>query len=622
MKIAGIPIFIIALALVPGSIQGEDDKADGSTIPHQVPLISGPIVINGSLDDEAWHQALELEMKYEVRPGENVEPPVRTLVLLAYDKSTLYIAFRAFDPDPAAIRAHLMDRDSAWYDDWVGVVLDTFNDERRSFDFLVNPFGIQMDFTETSDSEDNGFDAIWDSKGRVYDWGFAVEIAIPFTSLRFQRTGEDQIWGFDALRSYKRNVDHRMGLFPRDRNNNCYLCQTVKIKGFAGVDPGRNLEIVPTLTAVRTDARDEIPGGDFQELNSDVEAGITARWGFTPNMTINATVNPDFSQVEADSLQLDINEPFALYFNERRPFFTEGADFFRTPFDIVYTRTMRDPTWGLKLTGKEGANTIGAYVVRDESNNLIFPGSQGSSATSLHENVTASVFRYKRDIGSKYTLGVMATDREGGDYYNRVFGFDGGFRFTNTDYLSLTAYGSSTRYSQKIAQNFSQPEGGFSDYLWEAYYSHSTRDYSLYGQYADVGKRFSCGSRPYATGRLQEGRNRRHLPLVGRQRRLLHPHNSKRQLGQDRGTGRIADRGGNRGLSHTVGSQAVQYLPFLRHPRQVLRGQAVRSGVPGRRLRNKSDRQSRGRNLLPLRRQDRLRPRPRGQGPQLAGLLA
>ncbi len=442
------------------------------------------------MEEETWKKALILELKYEVRPGENVTPPVRTEVLLTYDEKNLYAAFRCHDPDPSAIRAHLRDRDTLGGDDWIALIFDTFNDERRSFDFIVTAQGVQFDQIESQTGEDSGWDTIWDCASKITDWGYAVEIAIPFSSLRFQRKEGPQIWGFDAVRRYPRDHPYHIGLFPRDRSNNCYLCQAVKIKGFEGASPGRNIEINPTFVAARTDERPDFPEGDMKKRDQDAEFGLTARWGITPNMTFNFTGNPDFSQVEADALQLDINEPFALFYPERRPFFTEGADFFNALESIIYTRTMRDPSWGFKLTGKEGANTIGAYGVRDQRTNLIFPGSQGSDSTSLDIANTSSVFRYKRDFGSRYTVGLMVTDREGKDYYNRVYGFDLDFRFTPTNQIQLLVLGSSTKYPDDIADDFDQPSGAFNDRLISFEYDHYTRTWGWWGDYEDAGPKF------------------------------------------------------------------------------------------------------------------------------------
>lgn len=457
--------------------------------PHIVPMTEDEMSIDGSLVEKAWADALVLELKYEVQPGENVPPPVRTEVLLTYGRGHLYIAFRCYDSDPSAIRAHLSDRDRIDGDDWAGVVLDTFNDERRSFDFVVNPLGVQWDFIETA-SDSPSWDAIWESAGRITSWGYAIEMSIPFNQLRFQHSDGPQIWGFDAIRSYPRSQRHHIGLFPRDRDNNCYLCQAIKIRGFADASPGRNIEVSPTLTGVRTDNRNDFPVGDFDTENEDVDPGITAKWGITPNMTFSGTANPDFSQVEADAMQLDINTPFALYYSERRPFFLEGADFFDTLKDAVYTRTMYDPDWGLKLTGKEGRNTIGMYVVRDDRTNLIFPTSQGSNSTSLSMESTASIFRYKRDIGDKYTLGGLFTTRSGDDYSNLVAGLDANLLITPTDQIQLQLLSSSTEYPDDIVREFDQKQGEVSDGLVAFEWDHAGRSHYLWLDYDQVGRGF------------------------------------------------------------------------------------------------------------------------------------
>lgn len=457
--------------------------------PHIVPVTDDEIKIDASLDENAWANALVLELKYEVQPGENVPPPVRTEVLLTYDTSHLYIAFRCYDPEPSAIRAHLSDRDNVGGDDWAGVVLDTFNDERRSFDFVANPLGVQWDFIETS-SGSPSWDAIWESAGRITTWGYALEMSIPFNQLRFQRSQEPQVWGFDAFRSYPRSQRHHMGLFPRMRDNNCYLCQALKIKGFAGASPGRNLEASPTLTGVRTDRRQDFPAGDFSTESKDADLGVTVKWGMTPNLTLSTTANPDFSQVEADAMQLEINQPFALYYSERRPFFTEGADFFNTLKDAVYTRTMHDPLWGAKLTGKEGRNTVGAYLVRDDRTNLIFPGSQGSDAISLDMESTASILRYKRDVGSKYTFGGLFTARDGDDYSNYLLGFDANLLVTSTDQFQVQLLGSSTDYPDDVAEQFHQDKGEISDEFIAFEWDHNARSHYLWLDYDEVGRDF------------------------------------------------------------------------------------------------------------------------------------
>jgi hypothetical protein len=288
----------------------------------------------------------------------------------------------------------------------------------------------------------------------ITDWGYVVEIEIPFSSIRFQRKTGSQVWGFDAERFYPREHSYKIGLFPRDRSNNCYLCQATKIKGFEGASPGHNIEFNPTMIGFRSDERKNFPLGGLEKQSQEIEFGLTVRWGITPNLTTNFAINPDFSQVEADAQQLDINQRFALSFPEKRPFFTEGSDVFSGLKSFIYTRSIRNPLWGLKLTGKEGVNTIGSFVVRDEITNLIFPGSQGSSATSLDIVNASAVLRYKRDIGSRYNVGLIGTYRKANDYYNGLYGFDLDFRYTPTDQIKFLMLGSSTKYSDQVVNDF------------------------------------------------------------------------------------------------------------------------------------------------------------------------
>jgi hypothetical protein len=477
-------------------LQGEGSGT--SQDPFIVPKAEFPIKVDGKLEDKEWEKALKFNLLYESWPGDNTPAPVDTECYLTYDNSNLYVGFRALDPHPKKIRAFYFERDNIWYDDFVLIFMDTFNDERRAYGLRSNPLGVQADNIKTRVRPSVEWDAIYKSAGHIYDWGYAVEMAIPFNQLRFQRTKEDQVWGINLRRLYPRDALYHIDYIKNDRNNNCFMCQFVKVKGFKNVRPGRNLEFVPALTYGRTDARSSMPSGDFQELNEDIEAGLTAIWGFTPNMTLSATVNPDFSQVEADSLQLDINEPFALFYDERRPFFVEGSEYFNTILGAVYTRTMRDPSLGFKITGKEGSNTIGAYVVRDTLTNLIFPSSQSSNSTSMEMANISTVLRYRLDFGYNYTLGLLVTDREGEDYFNRLLGIDGDFRFTRKNRLQWQFIGSSTRYPGEVALEFKQDEEAFEGTAMDLIYTHDSRkfDFSLEFKSLSSGFRADLGYMP------------------------------------------------------------------------------------------------------------------------------
>jgi len=489
MKLTWSVLFLfLGISAVEGRTQSDDGTKED---PYLIPKTQSSLKIDGILDEEGWASARILELNYEVSPRENVAPPVRTEILITYDQTHLYFGFRCYDPEPSKIRAHYGERDSFSGDDWVAVEIDTYNDSRRAFTLITTAAGVQLDgLSDAAGIKDYNWDMICDTAARIQDWGYGVEVAIPFSSLRFQRTKGAQVWGLNAVRGYPRDMNHQIWARPYDRGNNCRVCQYLKIEGFAGVSPGENIELDPTFTASLTDERAAFPEGGLSRRDQKTEAGLTARWGITPNLVMSGTVNPDFSQVEADAAQLDINQPFALFYSERRPFFTEGLDFFRTPLNIIYTRTVRDPRWGVKLTGKEGKNAIGAYLLQDAITNLIFPGSQFSQSFTLRQVNTAGVFRYSRDLGNDSNLGAFVSDREGGGYFNRVVGVDGHVRLTSKDEVVFQVLRSSTRYDRSTADAFGQPQGTFDDGALAAVFTHKTRYHQLDIEADDMGKDF------------------------------------------------------------------------------------------------------------------------------------
>ena len=464
---------------------------------------TSPISVDGEVNEPAWGEAVNVPVAYEWSPGDNIPSPVKTDCLITYDAHNLYIAFRAFDPRPAEIRAHLMDRDDTdtlIQDDHIGVMIDTFNDERRAYQFRVNALGVQADaiFSEQDGIEDFSWDMIWKSVGRVTADGYIVEIALPLKQLRFPSGEQVHTWGFEAFRSWPRNVRHRMSSQRRDRNTACLLCQENKITGFNDLSQGRNLEFDPTATFARTERTDPNGGGSATERDTHSDAGLTARWSMTPSMTFSGTLNPDFSQVEADVAQLDVNQRFALFYPEKRPFFLEGIDFFSTPAQAVFTRTIADPYFGAKLTGKQGANAIGVFVTRDRINNLVFPSNQGSSATTLDDDVTSVVGRYRRDIGQGSTVGVLYAGREGDTYHNRQLGGDAFWRISQSDSLRVQLIRSDTQYPAATAAEFTQPSQAFAGNALYMDYLHRTRRWiaNAFFESYDVGFRSDTGFIP------------------------------------------------------------------------------------------------------------------------------
>lgn len=496
-------LFFLASAFLVGATTDAPKKL------HNIPLVESKIKIDGVLDDEGWNQALKLTLNYEVEPGENIAPPVKTEVFLAYSEKYLYVGFKAYDPDPSRIRARVTDRDNIGNDDYVGIAVDTFNDSRLAFNFFCNPYGIQFDQMFTLSQGATNWDSIWDSAGHINKEGYCVEMAIPFTSMRFQAKKGEQTWGIDAVRVYPRSLVHTIGLFPRDRNNNCYMCQADKAVGFSGAKPGKNLEFDPTLSGILSRERVSFPNGKYETTDKKIEPGLTARWSFTPNMALNVAINPDFSQIEADAAQLNVNNQFALFYPEKRPFFLEGSNIFQGRFYAVYTRTVADPEWGVKITGKEKKHALGFFVARDRITNLILPTSENSSVVSLNMKNTSTALRYLYDVGRASNVGIFLTNREGeNNYYSRLAGIDGDIRPIRTERFAFQYLISQTRYPDVIPQNYDQPKGRFNGGAIDFYYSHATRKEFIYGHYqgvtpnfrADVGFADQTGTKMYDAG--------------------------------------------------------------------------------------------------------------------------
>lgn len=210
----------------------------------------------------------------------------------------------------------------------------------------------------------------------------------------------------------------------------------------------------------------------------------------TPNITLSGTLNPDFSNIEADILQLDINNQFALYYPEKRPFFLESSDFFSTPFDAIHTRTMADPIWGAKLSGKEGRHSVGFFSVRDDITNFLIPSSEGSDSESFDKRSQGTALRYKVDVHKSSNIGMLISDREGEDYYNRMAGIDGNIKFTQRDQFVFQAMQSRTQYPDSIYMNYDQSDKEILGNAYHTEYSHSTKNYYVYGKHRQVDDEF------------------------------------------------------------------------------------------------------------------------------------
>ena len=309
--------------------------------PVQVKRLDKPPVIDGKVDEEVWKQATVFKDFIQNRPGDLIPPSKQTEVLMGYDAKTLYIAFRAFD-EPDKVRSTVAKRDAVFDDDWVGVVLDTFNDRRRAYELFFNPLGVQADAILTEGvNEDLSVDIVMESKGSITPEGYVVEVAVPFKSLRYV-AGKDKAWGVHLIRAIKRFNDERSSWMPISRDISGYLIQAGSLTGLEGLSNERTLEIIPSITLSESGRRINrpVPGApatatlspDGRFLNKPLEfdPGVSVKFGLTPQVTLDFTYNPDFAQVEADATVVTANQRFPIFFEEKRPFFLEGKEIFET----------------------------------------------------------------------------------------------------------------------------------------------------------------------------------------------------------------------------------------------------------------------------------------------------
>jgi len=385
--------------------------------------------------------------------GEAVSEP--TDAYLGYDQKNLYVVFVCFD-DPKQVRARMSRREDIYDDDQVEIMLDTFHDRRRAYAFQTTPLGVQWDaiWTEASREEetqghfDTSFDTVWDSRGKVTDKGFVVWMAIPFKSLRFPAT-KVQEWGVILYRGVQRKTEDSFWPHVTYRIEG-RLGQAATMYGLEGISPGRDIELIPygVMRGFRAlDTRDPSTPY-FQKATAQGQPGMDAKFVLKDHFTIDATANPDFSQVESEDPQITVNQRYAVYFPEKRPFFLENEDFFRTPMDLFFTRSIGDPSAGIRLTGKDGPYSVGVMSADDRSAGLAVPDSNPLSGIRTYFNVA----RVTRDLWKQSSVGALYTDWEcpSTGEYNRIGGVDTRLKFSP----NWTLDGQAVTSSSDIFGNF------------------------------------------------------------------------------------------------------------------------------------------------------------------------
>lgn len=397
-----------------------------SQTPFTVPRMESPIVVDGLLDEAGWATALVLSDFVQTQPGDNAAPRYPTSVYVAWDEVAIYFGFVARDT-PQHIRATVAKRDEVLQDDYVQIFLDTFGDQRRAYDLIFNPLGVQQDgiFTEGS-AADFSVDVIMTSRGVISDSGYTVEVAIPFRSLRYS-VRPDRPWGLHIVR-VRRDSREEDSWRPLVRGQSSYLAQAGKINGFDSIPAARALEMIPSLMAVQTGS--QRPAG-FVEANPEVRLGITGRAAISSALIVDLALNPDFAQVEADAPVVTANQRFPLFFEEKRPFFLEGIDLLQTPLRAVHTRTILDPDAAVKLGGKDGRASFGVLFASDNGAGsfsdleLSDSSARAAAAPFLGKNATLGIVRFRRDLGEQSNLGLLATGYDFVERQSLSLGADG-----------------------------------------------------------------------------------------------------------------------------------------------------------------------------------------------------
>jgi hypothetical protein len=462
----------VLLLLLPVLLQAQQlvhsGRNGGLDVP--VPRASVPITVDGVLEEPAWQAAAILTGFSQYRPVDGRPAEDSTEVLVWYSASAMYFGIRAFEAH-GQVRATLTDRDKIDTEDYVQILLDTFNDRRRAYVFGVNPLGVQADGIRTEGGEgaagghsgqmngrfenvDMNPDFTFESHGRVTDRGYEVEIRIPFRSISFPGA-DPQTWSINVIRKVQHSA-YEDTWTPAVRAGASFLAQSGELTGLTGMERGLVLSLNPFATGRWDGVPDSL--GTWQ-YDATPEAGINLSWGITSNLTLDGTVNPDFSQVEADAAQVTVNERFALFYPEKRPFFLEGIELFNTPNSLIYTRQIVEPVGGLKLTGKVAGTNVALLSAVDD---------QTASATG-EDSPVVNALRVRRDVGAQSTVGLAYTDHiEGGDY-NRVIAGDVRLVFAKLYFFQVQGANSWT----------GEAGAGTSAPLWEAMVDRTGRAFGF-----------------------------------------------------------------------------------------------------------------------------------------------
>jgi hypothetical protein len=520
-KRAVAALLLLCLASVASAQNQAPANVPPPPAPLTIPRTDTPVTLDGALDDAAWQSAAVIDKFYETSPGDNIPAKVPTTAYITYDDKYFYIGIKADDPQPAKIRAPYVDRDGViGTDDNIAVFLDTRNDRRSAIELRVNPRGIQADgiFNDANGNEDFSPDFYYDTAAKITATGWTAEYRIPFSSLRYG-SADPQTWNILVWRNYPRDFRYAFHSAPIKRGSNCLVCFTHPLTGLAGLPDAAHIIAAPYVTAQQVAVPEAGLGSDLENGDNQTDAGVDVKWNPSANHTLDLTLNPDFSQIEADVPQILVNQRFAVFFPEKRPFFLEGFDLFDTPLQVAYTRTITDPQAGVRATGKIGGTAYTLLTTKDEGGGgTIIPGPTRSGFAFLDASSYSTIARVRHDLGSSFVGGVL-TDREiDGGGHNRVIGPDFQWRLPENTFQAQFLYSDTEnplRPGESPAWNGEQA----TSHAFTGSWNHRDQKWDYGLQYYDVGDEFRADLGFVPQAGYREG--------VGSFGRSFYPENSK-----------------------------------------------------------------------------------------------
>ncbi|HEV8660681.1 MAG TPA: DUF5916 domain-containing protein [Thermoanaerobaculia bacterium] len=480
-------LVVIALVCAGAAVA---DEATSPTI--HISRANGPIAIDGDLSDSGWQGAVRLDKWYETNVTDNGEPKVKNVGYLTYDSRFLYAAFELFD-DPKQIRSPYNDRDHIGgnTDDYAGIILDTRNDKRSAVLLLANARGIQYDaVSDDSTGEDSAPDFFWDAATKITDKGWILEMRVPFSSLRYDNPNPTE-WGIMLYRNWPRDRRYQMFTNKLPRGSNCFICNRSPLVGLQGLPGGGHLVTAPYATAREIGETRDGLGTPFVNRPAAGDGGLDVKWTPNADTAIDATLNPDFSQIESDVAVISTNERFAIFLPEKRPFFLEGVELLKTPIQAVYTRTITSPRWGARSTGKSGSNAYTILVTQDRGGgDVILPSPLGSDFAQQKFSSTALIGRFKRNIKKSFVSFLVTTRENTGGSYNRVFGPD--FEWRIGDHETITGQVLLSRSATPDRPDLTGEWNGqkLSSHAVDFWWSHQTKTFDFFTEYRDFGDQF------------------------------------------------------------------------------------------------------------------------------------